>query len=51
MHYQQHRLPESTDPMPTLLSVNHVVFAKYQIGIRKYARGRFKINASVLLLV
>jgi hypothetical protein len=51
MYDQQHGLADSTDPVPTLLTVNHAVFANYQIWIGKYARCGFKIDTSVLLLV
>ncbi len=51
MHYQQHCLPYSTDPVPTLLTVDYVVFAKHQAWIGKYARCGFKINTGMLLLV
>jgi len=51
MRYEQHSLPYSADPVPTLLAVDHAVFAKHQIRISEYARCRFKIDSCVLLLV
>ena len=32
---QQLSLPYSTDPVPTLLTIDHAVFAKHQIRIRE----------------
>jgi len=51
MHHKQYSLPYSTDRVPTLLTVDHAVFAQHQIGIGEYARCGFKIDARVLLLV
>jgi hypothetical protein len=51
MYYQQHGLMHSPNSMPALLTIYHNVFANYDIGIAEDARGRLKINASMLLLV
>ena len=51
MHYEQHSLPNSTDPVPTLLTFDHAVLAKHEIRIGEHARCGLKIDASVLLLV
>jgi hypothetical protein len=51
MHQEQNSLPDCADPVPTLLTVDHAVFAKHQSRIGEYARCGFKIDAGVLLLV
>ena len=51
MHHKQYSLPYSTDRVPTLLTIDHAIFAKHQTGIGEYARRSFKIDARVLLLV
>ncbi len=50
MHYEQRSLSYSTDPVPTLFTVDHAVFAKHRTWIGEYARCCLKIDASVLLL-
>jgi hypothetical protein len=44
-------LPYGADPVPTLLTFNHAVFAKNQIQIGKHTRCYFKIDAGMLLSV
>jgi len=51
MHYEQHGLPYSTDPVPTLLTVDNAIFAKHHSRIGEYARCSFKIDAGMLFLV
>jgi hypothetical protein len=33
MHYEQDSRPDHTDRVPTLLTIEHTIFAKHQIGI------------------
>ena len=43
-------MPYGADPVPTLLTFNHAVFAKNQMRIGKYTRCDFKIDAGIVVL-
>jgi hypothetical protein len=42
MHYEQQSLSHSADPVPTLLTVDHAVFAKRQSWIGEHPRRSFQ---------
>jgi len=51
VHHQQHSFANLADRLPALLAIDHPIFSKYQIWIRKDPRCRLEIHARVLLLV
>lgn len=51
MHHQQYGFANSTDSMPSLLAIDHAVFAEYEIWISENPRCHLKIDARMLLLV